>query len=230
MSTLPLVSCVIPVFNGERYLPQAVESALAQTNCRVEVIVVDDGSTDGTQRVVPRCNSVKYVYQLNAGPAAARNNGVRHASGEFVALLDADDLWYPDKTATQLARFAARAELSISTAYMQNFWSEEACREADAFAGSSLAQAQPNLASSFMAHRSLFDTIGLLDTKFKHRDIQELMVRATDRGLVAEILPDVLVKRRIHDNNMSRSRSDAADMELVAIATARLARRRQARQ
>jgi glycosyltransferase involved in cell wall biosynthesis len=221
------VSCVIPVFNGERFLAEAVESVVAQEHPDLEIIVVDDGSTDGTRAVAERFGSrVKYLHQANSGPASARNHGIRAASGEFVALLDSDDLWHPQKLAVQLARFAERTELVISTAHMRNFWSAEVAHEATTLTDDRLTEIQPNLGSSFMARRAVFETIGLLDPAFKHRDIQELILRAVDDGLATESLPDVLVSRRIHDSNISRHRSDAGDLELVAIARARIARRR----
>ncbi|MGA2399050.1 MAG: glycosyltransferase family A protein [Steroidobacteraceae bacterium] len=227
MSTNTSVSCVIPVFNGERFLPEAIESVLAQGLADMEIIVVDDGSTDGTPDAAARFEKqVIYVRQDNAGPANARNHGIRRASGDFVAFLDSDDLWHPQKTAIQLKRFEARPELVICTAHMQNFWSAEVEHEVSTLQDGRLTEIQPNLGSSFIARRSLFETIGLLDIAFKHRDIQELMLRAVDGGLATECLPDVLVKRRIHDANISRHRSDAGDLELVAIARARIARRR----
>ena len=90
------MSVVIPAYNEEAYLPRAVRSALSQTLAPFEVIVVDDGSTDGTGRVAAQFgNQVRYVRQENAGLSAARNRGIREASGTFVALLDSDDEWLP---------------------------------------------------------------------------------------------------------------------------------------
>jgi glycosyltransferase involved in cell wall biosynthesis len=227
MNATPRVSCVIPVFNGERFLGEAIESVLAQSCSGIEIIVVDDGSTDGTRDVAGRyVRYITYAHQNNAGPASARNHGINRSSGELVTFLDSDDLWHPDKTAIQLARFEARAELALCTAHMQNFWSAEVEHEIATLEGSRLTQIQPNLGSSFMARRTLFETIGILDSAFKHRDIQELITRAVDAGLVTESLPDVLVKRRIHDANISRHRSDAGDVELLAIARGRMLRRR----
>lgn len=225
--TSPSVTCVIPVYNGERFLSEAVASVFAQRGPSVDIIIVDDGSTDGTREVASRLGArVTYVHQDNAGPAAARNQGITRAQGDFIAFLDSDDIWHPDKTAIQLARFAGRPELAICTGHMQNFWAPEVEHEMQTLQDGRLTQIQPNLGSSFLARRSVFDTVGLLDPAFRHRDIQELILRATDSGLVAETLPDVLVKRRIHDANISRHRSEAGDMELLAIARARLARRR----
>jgi glycosyltransferase involved in cell wall biosynthesis len=100
----PLVSVVIPSYNYGHFVAQAVESALAQTYPNLEIIVVDDGSKDDTrQRLEPYLDRIRYIYQENRGLSAARNTGIRAARGEWVGLLDADDLWHPQKIEVQLA-------------------------------------------------------------------------------------------------------------------------------
>ena len=99
----PLVSVVIPVFNGEKFLRDAVESVLAQKYSPIEVIIVDDGSTDGTASVANSFpETVRYLHQINNGPAAARNRGIEQAQGSLIAFADADDLWPAAKLALQL--------------------------------------------------------------------------------------------------------------------------------
>jgi glycosyltransferase involved in cell wall biosynthesis len=106
------VSVVIPVYNGERFLAETVHSALTQTHRDVEVIVVDDGSTDGTPEVISHLGgSVRSLRQSNQGVAAARNAGIAAARGHFVAFLDADDVWLPDKLERQLALFESNPSL-----------------------------------------------------------------------------------------------------------------------
>ena len=121
-----LVSCIVPVFNDERYLGEALESNLAQTYRAIEIIVVDDGSTDTTPAVAARYGDrILYVRQDNAGAPTARNLGLSLARGEFVAFLDADDLWRPEKLQCQMRRFESRPELDLSVTYLQNFWVAE---------------------------------------------------------------------------------------------------------
>ena len=102
------VSVIIPVYNGERFLDEALQSVLAQTLPPDEVIVVDDGSNDRTAQIVAEVAaqaavSFQYVYQTNQGSAAARSHGVRLARSELIAFQDADDLWSADKLAIQVA-------------------------------------------------------------------------------------------------------------------------------
>src|SRR5215510_7858922 len=118
----PLISCIVPVFNGERYLREALDSILVQTYQPLEIIVADDGSTDETAAIVSSYGEqVRHLFQPNAGVAAACNLGLGAAHGEFIAFLAADDLWQPEKLARQMARFRARPELNLCVSYIQNF-------------------------------------------------------------------------------------------------------------
>lgn len=111
------VSVVIPAYNAERFLRDALESAVRQTLAPMEILVIDDGSTDETGRLAASVQGVRCIRQSNAGVSAARNRGIEEARGEFVALLDADDAWMPEKLAVQLTglrsnqfAFSARTE------------------------------------------------------------------------------------------------------------------------
>jgi glycosyltransferase involved in cell wall biosynthesis len=100
----PRVSIVIPTYNRAWTLAEAIDSVLGQTFASFEIIVVDDGSTDGTARLLQRYGSaVRVLRQINQGVSAARNAGIRSARGELIALLDSDDLWRPEKLARQVA-------------------------------------------------------------------------------------------------------------------------------
>ena len=115
----PSVSVVIPAYNGENTIREAIESAYSQTVAPAEVIVVNDGSTDATESILQRLSSTlpptfRWVTKQNGGPGSARNVGVRLAGGEFVAFLDQDDLWAPEKTARQLEQFASEPQLALS--------------------------------------------------------------------------------------------------------------------
>jgi len=109
----PVISVVIPTYNRSALVVEAVESALHQSIPPNEIIVVDDGSTDDTERVLARYDRVRYVRQANAGQSSARNHGIRIARGEFVAFLDSDDLWPEDRLERQLAALSLHPELDL---------------------------------------------------------------------------------------------------------------------
>ena len=100
-----LISVVVPVYNGERYIAEAIDSVLAQEYKNIEIIAVNDGSTDGTEKILRSYANVRYLHQSRKGVSAARNKGIKCSSGEFIAFLDADDLWTKDKLKIQNSFF-----------------------------------------------------------------------------------------------------------------------------
>ena len=203
----PLISCIVPVFNGVRYLAEALESILNQTYRPLEIIVVDDGSTDQTPAVIRRYSDrIRSIHQDNAGPAKARNRGLGESGGDFVAFLDADDLWHPEKLERQAARFRARPELDVCVTHVQNFWIPELEKEKVRLQNHRFAQPLPGYAmQALLARRSVFERVGRFDDSLRAADDTDWFLRAFEQGAVLEILPDVLVHRRLHDKNLSRS-------------------------
>ena len=110
----PLVSAVIPVYNGEKYVAEAIQSVLGQTYPNLECLVIDDGSRDATPEIAKGFgNQVRYIRRENGGVASARNAGAEAAHGEYLAFLDADDVWLPEKTELQMREFAADRDLGL---------------------------------------------------------------------------------------------------------------------
>src|SRR5262245_57747116 len=107
---MPSVSVIIPTYNRRDFIREALASVLAQTCQDFELIVVDDGSTDGTEEIVREFPGARYVFQENQGVSAARNVGAALSQGELIAFLDSDDFWQPEKLAAQAAFFAAQPE------------------------------------------------------------------------------------------------------------------------
>lgn len=224
---VPSISCVIPVFNGERYLPVALESVFTQTLKTTQIIVVDDGSTDGTPALLANLSDkVVNIRQDNQGPAAARNAGLKRVEGEFVAFLDADDCWHKEKNERQFARFMARPELDLSASYIQNFWIPELAAEELFFRDKSFAKPQLGATGATLFRRSIFDRVGYFDPGNTHRDYLDWLARAREQGAIIEVIPDILLFRRIHHYNLTRNRSTADHDDMFRALKASLDRRR----
>ena len=200
-----MISVVMPVYNGERFLALAVDSILAQTFRDLELIVVDDGSTDGTPAVVRTFGArVRCVTQPNAGLAAARNRGLAAATAELVAFLDADDLWLPAKIACQMERFRARPELEVSLTHIQNFWADDRPVAAEE-GGTHSMEPMPGYSSpTMLARRSVFARVGPYDAALRTAACRDWFIRAREQNAVFDLLAQVMVRRRLHRTNMSR--------------------------
>jgi glycosyltransferase involved in cell wall biosynthesis len=204
--TAPLISCIVPVFNGERYLREALDSILSQTYRPLEILVVDDGSTDGTAALVAGYGDrVRSLFQPNAGQAAARNLGLSEARGEFVAFLDQDDLWHPEKLDRQLARFAVRPDLDLCVTHARNFWSPE-LPDAPPWLQDDprFMQSLPAYAlGALLARRGIFDSVGKFDAALPVGEDTDWFLRTVEHGVTIELLPDLLMYRRLHQTNRS---------------------------
>jgi glycosyltransferase involved in cell wall biosynthesis len=116
------VSVVIPAYNAAGFVSRAIESCLAQTYRPIEIIVVDDGSSDNTAEIVSRfSHPVRLIQRANGGPAAARNDGAREATGDWLALLDADDYWFPDKLRVQLQQQDISPDVAVVYCLFDNY-------------------------------------------------------------------------------------------------------------
>jgi glycosyltransferase involved in cell wall biosynthesis len=224
-----LITCVVPVCNGERYLREAIESIRSQTYRDIEIIVVDDGSTDGTAAIIAEYAAiVRPISQANAGPPSARNRGLAAARGEFIAFLDADDVWLPEKLERQMACLDAGPGLAACVTHIQNFWIPELHAEAERFRDHRLARALPGYTTqTLLARRTLFDAVGPFSTAVQHGDSTEWFLRASEHGARIELLPAVLVRRRLHHSNRTRHLAAASRDTYVDIVKAALDRRRQ---
>lgn len=214
-----LVSCIIPAFNAESFVGEAIESVLEQTYAAVEIIVVDDGSTDHTPDVVRSYGAtLTYVRRPHQGAAAAKNEGISAAQGEFIAFLDADDLWHPDKLTRQIARLALRPEIDLCFAQYRNFWTPDLAEEERLYQGRSLSQPASGWSmSTLLARREVFERFGLFeeDAAEKHQSLLWAL-RAAERGAIVDVMPEVLMYRRLHPENLSRGwRIDDEFFELI---------------
>ena len=215
----PLISCIVPVYNGRRFITESLDSIFAQTYRPIEVIVCDDGSTDDTARVVSEYpQPIVYIRQPHQGCPRARNCGIRAAKGEFIAFLDADDLWRQSKLSQQMARFQALPELDFCVTHIQNFWMPEVAEQARRFQDHPKSRPLPGyITVTLLARRKAFETVGLFSTQLEHGDSLDWFVRARRLGILGELLPDVLVDRRMHTGNTSRLFQQDSRKEFLAI-------------
>jgi glycosyltransferase involved in cell wall biosynthesis len=200
-----LVSCIVPAYNAERWLSEALGSVLDQTYRPVEAIVVDDGSTDRTFDIVASFGDrVVGLRQLNAGPALALNHGIRASRGEFLAFLDADDLWPSGKLELQVARLREAPELAACYGLVQNFWVDGLKIEEESLRGHRILEPIPGLVTgTLLARRSTFARVGLFEDR-RHAYALAWAMRLRDRDLPHEVIDEVLLRRRYHEGNMSR--------------------------
>ncbi|MBI3299551.1 MAG: glycosyltransferase [Elusimicrobia bacterium] len=208
----PLVSVVIPAFNAERWVPAALESVLAQDYAPLEVIVVDDGSKDGTGAAVARFGDrVRYVRQANSGVCQARNRGAREARGKLVAFLDADDVWLPGKLKAQAARFAARP--GLATCFTGTVAFDEATGRETLLA----YRLSPDLVADLLLHctiignsstvmvrREVFERVGGFDPALSNCADWDMWIRLAGAGPV-DLVPEPYVRYRLHHGSMSTS-------------------------
>jgi glycosyltransferase involved in cell wall biosynthesis len=223
-----LISCIVPVYNGEEYLAEAIDSILKQSYRPFEIIIVDDGSTDATATVAERYNKqIRYLTQRNAGPAAARNRGIDAATGEFVAFLDADDLWHPGKLERQIACFQESDALDYCISYVQNFWIPELIAEENNFRDHRMSKPLPGyVTGTLLARRDFFNAVGQFNSAMEHADDTEWFLRANEHGAGVKLLPDVLLYRRLHYTNLSRVKASNSRDEYLRVVKAALDRRR----
>lgn len=225
----PVVSCIVPVFNGERYLSQALDSIFAQSYANLEVIAVNDGSTDASAGILRSYKQqVRCLEQSDKGPAAARNLGANAARGEYLAFLDQDDLWHADKLTRQLARFEARPDVDLCIGYVQMFWIEELQEEAVRLQAQPRTRPQPGYTSgALLVRRNVFEKVGGFDSSLWFGDAMEWFLRAAEHGAVMELLPQVLLYHRMHAANLTRRRRVASADEFLGIVKRSLDQRRQ---
>jgi len=208
---IPLISTIIPTFNRCEFLMEAVRSVLNQTDENLEIIVVDDGSTDDTQKnLAPLFNRIKYVYQENKGPASARNRGIYESRGELIAFLDSDDLWMPEKLKKQRQLFEKDSSLMI--AHTDEIWLRNGVRvnqmKKHKKAGGDIFERSLDLClvspSAVMMRRMIFDAVGLWDDNLPFAEDYDLWLRILSRYPIGFIPEPLTIKRGGHPDQQSK--------------------------
>ena len=194
----PSVTVIVPVYNGERFLAEALTSICQQDYEPLDVLVVDDGSTDGSAAVGAEFPAVQVLRKLHSGLAATLNHGIRHASAELLAFLDADDRWLSGKLARQVSEFQQRPELDMVFGHVQQF---TVCCDATG-AREIFSTPQPGYTKiTLLARRTTFAHLGEFDETGDRHTFLEWYARAQQAKLQVVMVPEVLAERRIHETN-----------------------------
>ena len=217
------VSVVIPAYNREKYIGEAIESVLAQAVENIEIIVVDNNSTDGTATVARSYPKVQVLEEPRQGIAFAMNTGVNAATGYWLAFLDSDDLWMPDKLTAQLAALQNQPANIVALGLSQNFLDPHTSPEELPDQKIETRPVPGYHVSALLMRAETFQMIGSFDESLFKGIVVEWFTRLMDAGLKPVMLNQVVHRRRIHAANIARDRSAA---DYMAIITKTLRRRR----
>jgi hypothetical protein len=221
---LPLVSVVVPVYNGARFLPAAIANVLAQGYPALEIVIVDDGSTDDIAGVIGTLAiDVRYFRQDNAGPAAARNRGVRYSSGGIIAFLDVDDEWPVGTLPLMVRRLLESPDAAAIHGRAQLFRDDAGRRE---FLGNP-AESFPYYLGAGVYRRSAFETVGLFDPDLRFGEDTDWFTRAAEANATVAEVDEVTLLVRRHEQNMTRGKS-LVELNTLRLFKKALDRRREA--
>jgi glycosyltransferase involved in cell wall biosynthesis len=208
---MPTVSAIITTYNLEKMLPEAIESVLAQDWKDLEIIVVDDGSSDDTAAVMERYSGVvRYILQKNAGPSAARNTGVQVSSGKFLAFLDGDDLWKPNKVSRQLEEFEKDSTVGLVSS---DFSVDEGAKVTESYLVGcqhvasgmiflNLLRENFLLPSAAMLRRECVTQVGAWDEAIRGSEDRDYWLRVA-RTWRINVIPEVLTVKRNRPGNLT---------------------------
>lgn len=205
------VSVIIPTCNRSHLLGRSLDSVLNQTRAAEEVIVVDDGSTDDTRDLIRHeYPDIKYLHQENLGVSAARNHGIVHACGDWIALLDSDDEWLPEKLEEQLSALSQNPEHMIvhtNERWIHNGKQKHQKDKHRKYGGYIFRKCLPLCVispSSVIIHRDLFEEVGLFDTTLPACEDYDLWLRICARYPVLFIDRELIIKHGGHDGQLSQ--------------------------
>lgn len=219
------VSVIVPVYNAEAFLAEAVANIRQQGWQPLEIIVIDDGSTDGTAEVASNLGEgVRYVRQPNQGPSAARNQGLEMAQGSFIAFLDADDLWQEKKLAAQVGYLRDNPGEDVvlgKTQFMRQAQGAEGEKNFEEYLKPGIFL---NLGSGLF-RKEVFDKVGKFDPKLTYSEDADWFMRARERGVSIAIMDQVVLFYRMHQKNMTRGKTPA-EIGFLKVIKSSLDRRR----
>lgn len=216
-SSNPLISVIIPAYNAEKYLKEALESIIKQNYDPLEIIFVDDGSTDNTAKIVREFgHNIIYVYQENSGPSVARNTGLKVANGEYITFLDADDFWHDNHLKNLLNCFNKNPNLEVAMGLIQLILLNQDQEGNSFFKEFSRSTANVNLAAG-LYKKSIFEKVGYFDPKLRSADDVDFYLRIKEAGIKIEMIDNTSLYYRIHNSNLSKDRASSKSDFLKAV-------------
>jgi len=203
MNNQPKISVIIPTYNKAQYLKEAIESVLNQAYKEIEVIVIDDGSTDDTGEVIKSFDDTRIIYffQKNKGPAAARNSGLKKAKGRYVAFLDSDDLWLSGKLKRQMDFIEKNPEIELLGTGCYEITDKGKIIGKKIFPiknkilQKDLIKYNPFIQSSIIIRREVFGKVGLYNQKFRESEDYDLWLRIAENHKIANLVEPLVMKR-----------------------------------
>ncbi|WP_040630462.1 glycosyltransferase family 2 protein [Fortiea contorta] len=226
MKNFPLVSVVIPAYNYAKYLAKTLDSVFAQTYRPIEVIVVDDGSTDNTAEIVRAYPEVRYFYQSNQGVSVTRNVGIAAAQGEFIAFIDGDDIWKPHKLSLQIAYMLEHPDIGITGTRAENFLEPNTQVPPWFDFERDLQECKVIIPSTLVVRRLVFDQIGNFSQNYQSEEDTQWLQRAEDAKVNTSMIPEILTLRRLHGTNLSWQMKSMHKFNLLRIIKESIARQR----
>lgn len=202
---LPLVSVIIPVYNGEKFIEEAVENVLSQRYPAIEIIIINDGSIDNSGTIIENLKTdVRYFDRGNAGPAAARNSGIKDASGKYIAFLDVDDLWPENNLSLLVQELEANPQIDVVRGYAQLFRdTEDGERE---YLGNP-KEAYSYYIGAALYRKPVFAEVGLFDSTLLFAEDTDWYNRAVEKNISMKWLEEVTLFVRRHGENMTEGRT-----------------------
>ena len=222
----PLLTVIMPVYNGEAFLAEAIRHVFAQHYHPLEFIVVDDGSTDGTADIAAAFSGdIRSVRQPNQGPAAARNRGIEIARGEFLAFLDVDDLWADGVLHRLVDHLQAHPEIGIAQGLIQQMHLDRSVPETQPRIFTPVFEPYQfiNIGSA-VYRRTVFDTVGLFDPELRDNEDTDWFIRAWEYNVPKAVLPELVMFYRKHDRNMTLEQRELVHFGLLKIYKRRIDR------
>ena len=215
----PLISVIMPTYNNGKYIKQAIESIYAQNYDNIEIIVVDDGSTDNTKEILKEYKNIKYFYIRHKGIPFARNLAIENSNGEYIAFCDSDDYWLPEKINTQIQYFKEHPDCEIVFTSLENFFEDENLKkDKRALKEKNFELINKYYLPTCLIKKQLFDKIGVFKQDFQTGEDTEFLYRISTNGIsIKNLITRKFYMRRLHGNNITLTKTKKSINEFLKL-------------